>query len=134
MKPEDRLILLVYCSPILPIGFFWYGWSAEAHTHWIVPILGTTVIGIGMLCTFLPVQVYLVDAFPVYAASALASNAVLRCLLGAVLPFAGTPLYSRLGLGWGNTLLGLIALLFAPVTWIFSRYGEQIRNKYKIDM
>ncbi len=52
MKPEDRLILLVYCSPILPIGFFWYGWSAEAHTHWIVPILGTTVIGVGMLCTF----------------------------------------------------------------------------------
>lgn len=57
---------------------------------------------------------YLVDAFTIYAASALASNAVLRSILGAVLPLAAPSMYDRLGLGWGNSLLGFIALVMVP--------------------
>lgn len=51
MKPEYRLPVMMYCTPILPIGFLWYGWSAQAQTHWIVPILGTVLIGFGMFST-----------------------------------------------------------------------------------
>ncbi|TAQ90983.1 hypothetical protein B7494_g734 [Chlorociboria aeruginascens] len=130
MKPEYRLPLMLYCSPILPIGFFWYGWSAQAEVHWIVPILGTTVIGFGVLNTF----VYLVDAFPQYAASALAANTVFRSILGTVLPLAGSSLYAKLGLGWGNSLLGFIAAAFCPVTFVFYRYGEQIRKRYPLKL
>jgi MFS family permease len=49
MKPEYRLPLMVYFAPIMPIGFFWYGWSPEAQVHWIVPIIGTLFIGLGSL-------------------------------------------------------------------------------------
>lgn len=49
MKPEYRLPLMVYFTPVMPIGFFWYGWSAQAQVHWIVPIIGTMFIGIGAL-------------------------------------------------------------------------------------
>lgn len=49
MKPEYRLPLMVYLMPVLPVGFFWYGWSAYAKVHWIVPIIGTFFIGIGSL-------------------------------------------------------------------------------------
>jgi hypothetical protein len=33
MKPEYRLPLMVYLTPVMPIGFFWYGWSAHAQVH-----------------------------------------------------------------------------------------------------
>ncbi len=33
IKPEYRLPLMVYFTPIMPIGFFWYGWSAVSKTH-----------------------------------------------------------------------------------------------------
>lgn len=49
MKPEYRLPLMVYLMPVLPVGFFWYGWSAHERVHWIVPIIGTLFIGIGSL-------------------------------------------------------------------------------------
>lgn len=49
MKPEYRLPLMVYLMPIMPVGFFWYGWSAYEKAHWIVPILGTLLIGVGSL-------------------------------------------------------------------------------------
>jgi hypothetical protein len=52
MKPEYRLPPMIYGAPFIPIGLFWYGWSAQAKTHWIVPILGTLFFGVGLLATF----------------------------------------------------------------------------------
>jgi apolipoprotein N-acyltransferase len=60
-RPELRLILMIWSSPIVPIGFFWYGWSADKVTHWIVPILGTMFIGLGAFLILMPAQLYLVD-------------------------------------------------------------------------
>ena len=52
MKPEYRLPTMMYGAPCIPIGLFWYGWSAKADTHWIVPIIGTLFVGIGVICIF----------------------------------------------------------------------------------
>lgn len=51
-KPEHRLPIMIFLGPLIPVGLFWYGWSTQAHTHWIVPIIGTAVVGIGMLGIF----------------------------------------------------------------------------------
>lgn len=128
MKPEYRLPPLIPGSLVIPIGLFWYGWSAEKAVHWIMPIIGTMWVGLGLLATFMPIQTYLVDAFTIHAASAIAANTVLRSLCGAFLPLAGPAMYDALGLGWGNSLLAFIALACAPVSYVFYKYGEQIRK------
>ncbi|QRD83329.1 MFS transporter [Aspergillus flavus] len=81
------------------IGYFWYGWSADKVTHWIVPNIGTSLVRLGTLFT-----------------------------LVSLLPLAGQPLYNRLGLGWGNSLLGFLAILFIPIPWLLYRYGRQLRE------
>ncbi|KAL2812647.1 major facilitator superfamily domain-containing protein [Aspergillus granulosus] len=132
-RPELRLILMIWSSPIVPIGFFWYGWSADKVTHWIVPTLGTMFIGLGAFLIMMPAQLYLVDAFGTEAAaSALATSTVLRSLFGALLPLTGTPMYNALGLGWGNSLLAFIGLVFAPLPFLFYRYGETLRNRFQL--
>ena len=35
----------VLLFPFLP--FSWYGWSAQARIHWIMPIIGTGIFGFG---------------------------------------------------------------------------------------
>jgi hypothetical protein len=80
----------------------------------------------------MPIQTYLIDAFTIHAASAIAANTVLRSLLGAFIPLAGPAMYKALGLGWGNSLLAFVALAMSPVSWIFFRYGESIRKKYAV--
>ena len=52
LKPEHRLPLMVPGAVLVPVGLFWYGWSADAKTHWIVPIVGTGFIGFGLILTF----------------------------------------------------------------------------------
>ena len=117
---------------MLPIGLFLYGWTAQEGVHWIVPIIGTSFVGFGLLATFMPITTYLVDAFTVYSASALAANTILRSLVGAVLPLAGPAMYKTLGLGWGNSLLGFIALGCVPIPVVFYLYGERIRRRWNV--
>ncbi|KAI1857532.1 uncharacterized protein JN550_013165 [Neoarthrinium moseri] len=77
MKPEYRLPTLPLGAFMLPAGLFIYGWTAEYKVHWIVPIIGTGIIGAGNLIIFMAMQLYLVDAFTIYAASAIAANTVI---------------------------------------------------------
>ncbi|RVX69790.1 hypothetical protein B0A52_06435 [Exophiala mesophila] len=136
MKPEYRLPLLWPGFFATPVGLLLYGWTANYpdRIHWIVPIIGTGVLGVGMISAFMPIGTYLVDAYHIYAASAMAANTVLRSLGGAFLPLAGRRLYSTLGLGWGNSLLAFIALAMFPMMWIFIKYGERIRKRYQLNL
>ncbi|KAJ4329403.1 hypothetical protein N0V84_000037 [Fusarium piperis] len=132
-KPEYRLLPIVLGIPLLPIGLFVYGWTAQYKVHWIVPIIFTGFTGAGLIFSFLPTQVYMVDAFTTYAASALAATSVVRSIVGGCLPIAGLPLYSALGYGWGNSLLGFIAMVVSIAPLLFWRYGETLRNKYHVE-
>lgn len=130
LKPEDRLPILITLPACLaiPSGLIIYGWGTDKAVHWIVPQIGTAVTGFGMIAILMCIQTYLVDAFTIYAASAIAANTVLRSVLGALLPLCGLDMYDVLGLGWGNTLLGLVAFALAPIPWVFAVYGERIRT------
>lgn len=67
-----------------------------------------------------------------HSASALAANTILRSLFGAFLPLAGPALYDALGLGWGNSLLGFLALAMIPIPLMFWRYGEKLRTSKRL--
>ncbi|KAJ5427413.1 MFS transporter [Penicillium cf. griseofulvum] len=126
--PEQRLILMKWFGPITPLGCFMYGWSAYYHTL-------DSIIGLGSLFVVIPGQIYLVDSFgATAAASAIAANLLVRSPFGAFLDLAATPLYNKLGLGWGNSVLGFITLAFTPVPWLFYRYGGYLRTKFSVDL
>lgn len=130
-KPEDYLPPLIAAGFFLSIGLFWYGWSVEYKVRWIVPSLGAGVCGIGITPFFLSVQTYLVEAYTIYSASALAANTAVRCIFGVTVPLAGPHLYERLGLGWGNSVLGFLALIVAPASFWLAKHGEQMRRNFR---
>lgn len=134
VEPEMRLPACIVFGMFLPISLFWYGWAAEKHVHWIVPILGMIPFGFGMMGIFIPVQTYMIDAFPEYAASAIAALTATRSLFGAFLPMAGPSMYSAMGLGWGNTLLGFLAIITLPFMPIIYKYGGVIRERWPVNL
>ncbi|QPC71685.1 hypothetical protein HYE68_002437 [Fusarium pseudograminearum] len=133
-KPEYRLPLMAAACLIVPAGLFIFGWTAEKRTHWIVPIIGTSFLGLGMIIVFMCISVYLVDAYIEYAASAIAASTVLRSLFGALLPLAGGSMYKSLGYGWGTSVLGFVASAAIPLPLIFYKYGERIRSRNLFDV
>ena len=129
-KPEHRLPPMVVGGLIIPGGLFMYGWSAAAHNPYIIPIIATGVCGFGLTTTTIPASTYLVDAFGIHAASAVAATNALKYAIGGVLPLAGPPLYDRLGLGWGNSVLGFVALGLVPVPLLLMIFGERLRTRW----
>ncbi|KAG1770017.1 major facilitator superfamily domain-containing protein [Suillus occidentalis] len=128
-KPEMRIPALIFGSLFVPVGLFWYGWSAQAKAHFMMPIIGTAIFGFGLMTSFLPISLYLVDTFT-YAASATAAASMFRSLLGFAFPLFGHQMLTSLGYGGGNSLLAGLAIIVGipfPV-WIYF-YGERIRTK-----
>lgn len=126
-KPEMRIPALIFGSFFVPVGLFWYGWSAQAEAHFIMPIIGTAIFGFGLMTSFLPISLYLVDTFT-YAASATAAASMFRSLLGFGFPLFGEQMFAALGYGGGNSLLAGLAIVIGipfPV-WIYFA-GERIR-------
>lgn len=66
-----------------------------------------------------------------FAASAIAANTIMRSLFGAIFPLFATYMFQGIGVNWGETLLGCVALLFVPMPFIFIKYGKKIRARSK---
>lgn len=128
-EPEMRLPLTIPFSLFVPISFFWYGWSVQAHTHWIVPIIGLFPFAFGLIGIFGTLQTYIIDSYPLFAASGIAAITVTRSLFGALLPLAGPPMYDALGYGWGNSLLGFVTLGLVSMPILFNRVGGKLRKR-----
>ncbi|KAL4894554.1 major facilitator superfamily domain-containing protein [Aspergillus ambiguus] len=128
--PEYRLPVLIIGAILVPIGLFWYGWSARASIHWIMPNIGAAIYSAGTLVEVLCVTGYIIDTYQKYAASAMAAIIVLRSILAVVLPLAAPSLYQNLGFDWGNTLLGLIAIVVGiPAPILLWYYGPALRRR-----
>lgn len=87
VAPEHRLYVAMMGSLGLPIGLFWFAWTARAHVHWISPVLATVPFAWGNLSVFTAAALYLVDVYgPLNGASALAANGLVRYIAGAAFP------------------------------------------------
>ncbi|KAI4284302.1 MAG: hypothetical protein L6R38_001506 [Xanthoria sp. 2 TBL-2021] len=128
--PEWRIFPVIIGGISFTAGLFWFGWSGyQASTHWIVPTLSGLLTGFGLLAIFLQSLNYLVDAYLMFAASAIAANTFLRSLCGAIFPLFATYMFNGLGVQWAGSLLGFVALALVPIPVIFWKYGARIRAR-----
>ncbi|KAJ7738406.1 MFS polyamine transporter [Mycena metata] len=131
-QPEYRLPSMVPGTIALPVGLLMAGWAVQAKVHWIVPDIGIVLIGAGIILNFQSIQVYVVDAFTLYAASALAAVSFLRALCGFAFPLFAEQMYEKLGYGKADTILAVIAVVIGcPAPWLFWKYGKRIRMRSK---
>ena len=121
---------MVPASFFVPVGLFLYGWSAQYTIHWIVPNVGAAIFAAGIIVGFQCIQTYLIDSYTRYAASAVGAATVLRSLAGFGFPLFAPTMYSALDYGWGNSLLGFVALgLGLPAPVLLWMYGQKLREK-----
>jgi DHA1 family multidrug resistance protein-like MFS transporter len=128
--PEWRLPPVIAGGAAFAAGLFWFGWSGyRADIHWIVPTLSGILTGFGLASIFLQSLNYLVDAYLMFAASAIAANTFLRSLAGAGFPLFAKSMFDGMGIQWASTLLGCVAAALVPIPVVFYLYGHKIRAK-----
>lgn len=128
--PEWRLPPMLVGSVAFAIGIFWFAWSGHTSSiHWAIPTLSGLLTGFGLVIIFIQSLNYLIDAYVMYAASALAANSILRFSAGAIFPLFTRSLFNSLGINWGCTLLGCVATILVPIPIFFYYFGHRIRAR-----
>lgn len=129
---EDRLQGACPGATIFPIVMFWFAWSGEYDSvHWIVPTIAGVVLTSGILFIFVSFLNYLTDSYLMFAASALAANKVARSACAATAPLFTQYMFNALGVGGGGSLIAGIAVLLAPIPFVFYFKGGAIRRRSK---
>lgn len=111
---------------------FWFAWTGEYNSiHWIVPTIAGVFLSTSILLIFVAYLNYITDTYLMYASSALAANTICRSAAGAAAPLFTQQMFDALGVGWGGSLIGFVAIALAPIPFVFYRYGGKIREKSK---
>lgn len=100
LAPEQRLYGAMLGALLITISLFWFGWTSRKSVHWISSEIATIIFGIGAICVSAPCLLYLLEVYgPLYGASAVGANNLLRYILGAVSPLYTRQMYTALGIG-----------------------------------
>ncbi|KAJ6623387.1 MFS general substrate transporter [Mycena sp. CBHHK59/15] len=132
--PEARLHQAMVGGVLIPIGLFWFAFSAAPAVPWIVPVAGSALFGAGIAQILQSLTAYLMDTYELYFASAVASTTVLRSVCAAFLPQVVPAMFARLGDAAAMSVFGALGLVCAPIPFLFwaSRYGPWIRSKSRV--
>ncbi|ODV89999.1 hypothetical protein CANCADRAFT_99540 [Tortispora caseinolytica NRRL Y-17796] len=129
MIEEDVLILPMAGGIITVIGLYLFAFTIRESVHWIVSMIGSGLVVLGILFSFNGIFTYTVAACKSWAASGLAANTICRCTLAGVFPLFGAQMYDNLGYMWASLLIAALATIFVPIPFIFYRYGATFREK-----
>jgi hypothetical protein len=87
VPPEHRLYPALIGSLGLPVGLFWFAWTARADVSWASPVVAIMLFAWGNLCVFISTTQYLVDTYHgLTVASAMSANSLARYGLAAAFP------------------------------------------------
>ncbi|CAG9945027.1 unnamed protein product [Clonostachys rosea f. rosea IK726] len=130
VPPEHRLYAAMVGSLVLPIGLFWFGWSARAGVSWASPAAAISFFAWGNISIFITTFQYKTDTYTGNViASAASANSLARYGFAAAFPLFTVQMYQKLGIPWASSLLGFFSLVLLPVPWVLFKYGPRIRAK-----
>lgn len=130
--PEARLPSMMFGSIILPAGFFIFAFTSYEHVHWIGAAFGCGFLGFSIIAIYIGANTYLVDSYPKYASSCMASKTLFTRLVGGAFPMFVDRFYnSAAGPRWASAIMGFISIMMMPIPFLFYRYGPAIRARSK---
>ncbi|KAF4978721.1 hypothetical protein FZEAL_4941 [Fusarium zealandicum] len=128
--PEHRLPLIFPAVFIAPLGFIVYGWCAQEQVHWAFVDLGMVVTTFGMQIAGMPMQAFMIDAYPDHTSSAIAASQFVRSLTAFLFPLFTPKMYQVLGYGWGNSAVAFVGLAVGfPAPLLMWKYGARLRAR-----
>ncbi|KAJ5713755.1 uncharacterized protein N7483_010936 [Penicillium malachiteum] len=130
--PELRVPSVFPGTILGSMGLFLYGWATHYRLHWAVVDIGVFITMLGLQMTGMPLQAYVMEAYPEYTGSAGAAQQFMRSLTAFSFPLFAPKMYATLGYGWGNSTLAFLGLFVGlPAPWLLWHYGALLRGKTK---
>lgn len=127
--PERRLIPALFIAPFVPAGMYLFAWTSRSDIHWTVPTVGFVLIMAGVITLMQCMFGYMAVAYPHYSASLFAMNDFARSALAFAAVLWSGPLYARLGVEGGTSLIGALTVPCVLGIWVLFFWGERLRKR-----
>jgi DHA1 family multidrug resistance protein-like MFS transporter len=127
--PERRLIPALFGTYLIPVGLFIFAWTSRPDIHWIAPTIGAGVSVGGTYIVFQSIFLYLPFTYPQYSASLFAANDFARSTLAAAAILFSRPMFLRLGVSWGVSLLAFLTILCTVGIYVLFWFGANLRAR-----
>ncbi|EED17695.1 MFS multidrug resistance transporter, putative [Talaromyces stipitatus ATCC 10500] len=130
-QPEDRMKENAWLGACLyPAGLLVYGWTAEYHVHWIVPMIANFCFGVGSMIIFGLVTTMLTEFLSRKSSAGVALNNFVRNIFSCVGTVVASPIIDGIGNGWLFTILSLVSFSSGvAVLLLMKRYGPRWRER-----
>lgn len=87
VPPKHRLYPAMIGSIGLPLGLFWFGWTARGGISWAVPAAAIIPFAWGNICVFISTMQYITDTYSGNTvASASSANSLARYTFAGIFP------------------------------------------------
>ncbi|GJN83949.1 hypothetical protein PLIIFM63780_007500 [Purpureocillium lilacinum] len=134
IPPENRLYPMMISCFGLPIGLFWFAWTARSGVSWASPTVAIVPFAWGNLCVFVSAIQYKADTYHgSVIASAVSANNLARYGFAGAFPLFTIQMYKALGIDWATSLLGFVSIALLPIPWVLFKFGPRIRAKSKYE-
>ncbi|KIW05911.1 hypothetical protein, variant [Verruconis gallopava] len=130
-EPEMRLVLFILPGTLMPVGVFMYGLCTAEGMHWIIPTIGSALIGFGIGGTGDIALTYLQDAYELVLPDALIGVAFVRNIMATILVFAIGPWFDGMGVYNSFVLLGCLSVAFSLLAVPMFFFGKKARIRRK---
>lgn len=131
-RPEFRLPAVFMSAILCPTGFMLYGLASDRIWHPSLTNAGAALFGFGTTIGLQAIQVYLVDSYPRYAASAIAAATLLRSFGGFGFPILAPNLFATQGYGRGGTYVASGLIFIGLLVAGFLQFkGRNLRQNSK---
>ena len=127
--PELRLEPLKVGGILTPVGLMIFSWTLYSNIHWFGSLVGGAIFGMGVFYSFTSIFSYLIDAYRLYAASAMAANSLMRSYMAGIFPLFTRYMFLRLGVNWAGFLITMLCVCMIPIPFVFNKYGATLRAR-----
>jgi MFS family permease len=127
-EPEYRLWAFVPTAIIMPAGLVIYGVAAARGIHWIVPVIGAGLIGVGLSVGGTVTMSYILDSYKEIDTQVVTTIILVRNIVGFGMQFGIQPWIT--GMGLQNTFICVGCLSFAVTIFsvFFILFGKRMRR------
>ena len=106
-------------ATLLPISLFWFAWTSQPSISYLSPIFAGVPFGVAQSTILQSLNAYIMDAYHIYSASALAATVVLRSVFACAFPLITPFMFDSLGDQWGMSIYAFLALACFPIPLLF---------------
>jgi DHA1 family multidrug resistance protein-like MFS transporter len=126
---ELRLIPAIPATVLVTVSLFMYAWTSRVSIHWIVPTIGVTVYSGATFVIFQALLCYIPLVYPRYVSSLFAAGDFARSVLAAGFVMFSRPMYLRIGIQKGVSILAGLSILGILGMLILFFYGANLRAR-----